>query len=201
MVRPSPKWRNTSADRSDFTVSSPIPSTQLGIWACGSTWRRHTGKHGSSAPHQRITQPTSWPHVASPTCSSTEQVARPATKRFHPSNWRPLETCRRPWYNDVTALAGYANLMMMMMMMMMEISAKTRTDRRVNGVAEDEVSVVDLPQHLLYLGFGATRSAAAALASPWHGHHRPQQQHNRPSRPDSNIITSKKINTAFYPQC
>jgi len=80
----------------------------------------------------------------------------------------------------------------MMMMMMMEISAKTRTDRRVNGVAEDEVSVVDLPQHLLYLGFGATRSAAAALASPWHGHHRPQQQHNRPSRPDSNIITSKK---------
>jgi len=50
-----------------FTVLSPIPSTHLGIWACGSTWRRHTGKHSSSAPHQRITQPTSWPHVASPT--------------------------------------------------------------------------------------------------------------------------------------
>ena len=44
---------------SDFTVSSPIQPTHLGIWARGSTWRRHTGKHGSSAPHQCITQPTS----------------------------------------------------------------------------------------------------------------------------------------------
>jgi len=76
--------------RNDFTVSSPILSTHLCIWACGSTWRRHTGKHGSSATHQRITQLTSWPHVASPTWSSTEQVARPATKRFHTSDWRPL---------------------------------------------------------------------------------------------------------------
>jgi len=40
------------------TVPSPIPSTHLGIWACGSTSRRHTGKHGSSAAQQRITQPT-----------------------------------------------------------------------------------------------------------------------------------------------
>ena len=106
--------------RSDFTVPSPIPSTHLGIWACGSTWRRHTGKHGSSAPHQRINQPTYWPHAASPTWSSTEQVARPATKRFHTSDWRPLETCCRPWTwwcHDATALAGYATMMMMMMMM------------------------------------------------------------------------------------
>jgi len=109
--------RSTSADRSDFTVSSPIPSTHVGIWACGSTWRRHTGKHGSSALHQPITQPTSWPHVASPTWSSTEQVARPATKQFHTSDWRALEMCCRPWTwwcNDVTALAGYATTMMMM---------------------------------------------------------------------------------------
>jgi len=63
---------------------------------------------GSSAPHQRITQPTSSPHVASPTWSSMERVARPATKRFHPSDWRPLEACCRPWTwwcNDATALA------------------------------------------------------------------------------------------------
>jgi len=108
---------STSADWSDFIVSSPILSTHLGIWACGSTWRRHTSKHGSSAPHQRITQPTSWPHVASPTWSYTEQVARPATKRLHASDWRPLEACCRPWTwwcNDATALAGYTNLMMMM---------------------------------------------------------------------------------------
>jgi len=74
--------------------------------ACGSI-RRHTGKHGSSAPHRRIAQPTSWPHVASPTWSSREQVARPATKRFHPSHWRPLEACCRPWTwwsNDATSL-------------------------------------------------------------------------------------------------
>ena len=116
MVRPSPKRWSTTTDRSDFTVPSPIPSTHLGIWACGSTWRRHTGKHGSSAPHQHITQPTSWPHVASSTWSSTEQVARPATKRFHPSDWRALEACCRPWTwwcNDATALAGYETTMMM----------------------------------------------------------------------------------------
>ena len=127
MVRPSPKWWNTTTDRSDFTVPSNMPSTHLGIWACGSTWRRHSDKHAcSSAPHQRITQPTSWPHVASPTWSSTEQVARPATKRFHPSHWRPLEACCRPWTwwcNDAAALAGYANLMMMMMMMLMSLIA------------------------------------------------------------------------------
>jgi len=59
---------------------------------------------------------SSWPYVASPTWSSTEQVARPATKRFHPSDWRPLETCCRPWTwwcNDATALAGYATTTMM----------------------------------------------------------------------------------------
>jgi len=121
-VRPSPKWWSTTTDRSDFTVSvsSPIPSTHLGIWACGSTWR-HTGKYGSSAPHQRITQPTSWPHVASPTWSSTEQVAGQATKRPHQSDWRPLDACCRSWSwwcNDATALAGYATVMMIMMMMM-----------------------------------------------------------------------------------
>jgi len=69
-------------------------------------------------PHQHITQPTSRPHVASPTWSSTEQVARPATKRFHPSDWRALEACCRPWTwwcNDATALAGYATTMNVMM--------------------------------------------------------------------------------------
>ena len=48
--------------------------------------------------------------------ASTEQVARPATNRFHPSHWRPLEACCRPWTwwcNDATALAGYATMMMM----------------------------------------------------------------------------------------
>ena len=105
-----------------------IQSTHLGIWACGLTWRRHTGKHGSSAPHQRITQPTSCPQVASPTWSSAEQVARPATKRFRPSDWRPLEACCRPWTwwcNDATALAGYANMMMMMTMIIRKIEVVT----------------------------------------------------------------------------
>jgi len=63
-----------------------------------------------------VTYPTSWPHVALPTWSSTEQVARPATKWFHPSHWRPLEACcrlRTWWCNNVTALAGYATVMTM----------------------------------------------------------------------------------------
>ena len=39
-------------------------------------------------------------------------------KQFHPSDWRALEACCRPWTwwcNDATALAGYATTMMMMM--------------------------------------------------------------------------------------
>jgi len=88
-------------------------SRYLGMWLDLTT---HL-KRGSSAPYKRIIQPTSWPHVVSATWSSTEQVARPATKRFHPSDWRPLEACCRPWTwwcNDATALAGYATKMMMM---------------------------------------------------------------------------------------
>jgi len=63
--------------------------------SCGSTWRR-TGKHGSSAPQQRITQPTSWPYMETPTWSSTEQVARPAKKWLHRSIgdlWRHPVDC------------------------------------------------------------------------------------------------------------
>ena len=82
-VRPSPKWWSTTTDRSDFTAPSPIPSTHLGFWACGSAWRRHTGKYGSSAPHQRIIQPISWPHqhpttlflqAGCPSCRPTNSV-------------------------------------------------------------------------------------------------------------------------------
>jgi len=94
MVRPSPKWWSTTTDRSDFTVSSPIPSMHLGVWACGSTWRRHTGKHGSSAAHQRIPQPTSWPQVASPTWSSTEQVTHLVTHLVWPH--QPENSLGRP---------------------------------------------------------------------------------------------------------
>jgi len=48
MVWPSPKWRSTTADRSDFTVLSRSRSMHLCIWARASTWRWHTGKHGIS---------------------------------------------------------------------------------------------------------------------------------------------------------
>ena len=88
----------------------------LYLGMCGLFWRWHTGKHGCSAPCKCITQPTSWPHVASPTWSSTEQVAQPATKRFHTSDWRALEACCRPWTwwcNKTTTLAGYATVMIM----------------------------------------------------------------------------------------
>jgi len=116
MVIPSPIWWSTTMGQSDFSVPSPIPSTHFCIEACGSARWRHTGKHGSSAPHQRITQPTSWPYMGSPTWSPTEQVARPAMKRFHPSYWRPLEVCCWPWTwwcNYVMALTGYVTMMMM----------------------------------------------------------------------------------------
>ena len=89
MVRTSLKWWSTTMDWSDFTVPSPIPLTHLGICAYGLTWRRHTGEYDCSAPRQLITQPTSWPHIASPTWSSMEQVARSTTKQFRTSDWRP----------------------------------------------------------------------------------------------------------------
>jgi len=44
-------------DRSDFTVPSSILSTHLSIWACGSTWWRHTSKHGEQT---MLTMPAQW---------------------------------------------------------------------------------------------------------------------------------------------
>jgi len=77
-----------------------------------SIWQEDAS-YSSSKQGPEILQP--W----SPTWSSTEPVARPATKRFHPSDWKPVEVCCRPWTwwcNDATALAGYANMMMTMIM-------------------------------------------------------------------------------------
>ena len=108
-------WTSLNRVRYEMSEMVLFRRADVCIWARGSAWRRHTGKHGCSVPHQRITQSTSGPHVASPTWSSTEQVARPATKRFHASDWRALEASCRPWTwwcNDATALAGYATMMM-----------------------------------------------------------------------------------------
>ena len=59
----------------------------------------------------------------------TSGSSRPATTRFHPNDWRPLEACCRPWTrwcNDaMTALAGYATVMMMMMMINQSINQST----------------------------------------------------------------------------
>ena len=73
--------------------------------------------HTKNMYFSRAVGPTSRPHVASPTWSATEHVARPATKRYHPSHGRALEACCRPWTwwcNDATALAGYATMTMIM---------------------------------------------------------------------------------------
>ena len=43
--------------------------------------------------------------------------------------------------------------------------SKRISDSVVGGIDKADVGVVDLPQHLLYLGFGATRSAAAAAST------------------------------------
>ena len=79
--------RSTSADRSDFTVSSPIPSTHVGIWACGSTWRCHTGKHGSSA------------HI-------NVSLNRPPDRMWHRPPGRPRNKWLDQLRNDSTRLIG-----------------------------------------------------------------------------------------------
>jgi len=69
----------------------------------------HVNVSLSRPPDRTWRRPPGW--------SSTEQVARPATKRFHPSHRRPLEACCRPWTwwcNDAMALAGHATMMLMM---------------------------------------------------------------------------------------
>jgi len=117
-------------------------SRYLGMWLDLTTSH---GKHGSSAPRKGITQPTSWPYVASPTWSSTEQVARPITKRLHPSNWRPLEAYCRPrtwWCNDATALASYATMMMMRLgLLMVNLCTKLEVS---NGEVNSELLVESL---------------------------------------------------------
>ena len=64
----------------------------------------------------------------------TSGSSRPATTRFHPNDWRPLEACCRPWTlwcNDATALAAYAT---MMMMNAVERTRQITTDGRTQTV-------------------------------------------------------------------
>ena len=86
------------------TVPSPIPSTRLGFWACGSTFRRHTGNMALQLHINDMTILNRL-HVASPTWSSTEHVARPATKWFHPFHGYANVTCAAPawWSRDQSA--------------------------------------------------------------------------------------------------
>ena len=94
-------------------ISNPIKASRyLGMWLDLTTSHRQTWLFSCTSTYH------SWPHVALPTWSSTEQLARPATKWLHTSDWRPLEKCCRPWTwwcLDATALAGYANMMTIMM--------------------------------------------------------------------------------------
>ena len=51
---------------------------------------------------------TALSRVAHLVVHGTRLVARPAAKRLHTSDWKPPETCCRPWtwwYNDATAFA------------------------------------------------------------------------------------------------
>ena len=92
------------------------------------------GKHGSSAPRKRIIRPTSWPPVASLTWSFTEQLARPATKRLHPSHWRPLEARRAVDHGHGGAV--YATMMMTMMIILYWVKCtKVRISRLLIGTS------------------------------------------------------------------
>ena len=101
----------------------------------------------SRPPDRTWRRPPGW--------SSTEQVARPATKRFHPSDWRPLEACCRPWTwwcNDATALAGYAKTSTTMMMATVFAEACATTvsaDHRDEVPASD--SALSLTMHALQI--------------------------------------------------
>ena len=80
-----------ATDQPGFTVSSRILLTYLSVWACGSARWKHTCKQGSPSPCQHITQSSSWPHMATSTWSSMEQVARPPQRWFQLFHWRPLK--------------------------------------------------------------------------------------------------------------
>ena len=56
-------------------------------------WRRVAGSWFQYRPPNRSCWPIMPMHLV---------VHGTATKRFHPSNWRPLEACCRPWCNDAT---------------------------------------------------------------------------------------------------
>ena len=86
--------------------------------------------------------------------ASASQVGRPATKRFHTSNWRSLETCCRQrtwWCNDATALVGYVKLMMMMIRKPVEVSEERsdvvvvlRANCQACGSADDGLQTVQV---------------------------------------------------------
>ena len=105
-------------------ISCPVDASRyLGIWLDLTTTHRQTWLFSSTSTYH--SKPTSWPHAASPTWSSTEQVARPATKRFLPSDWRGGVLSPWTWWcNDAMALASYATMMMMMMLTLKTTDAR-----------------------------------------------------------------------------
>ena len=85
------------------------PTTEGQWWStCWQVCRRFASRRRSGKKTLRT-----------PAANKVHKFCNHGTKRFHPSDWKPVEVCCRPWTwwcNDATALAGYANMMMTMMM-------------------------------------------------------------------------------------
>ena len=88
-------------------ISYPIDASQyLSMWLDLTKTHQQTWLFSSTSTYHSTDLMT-----ARPTWSSTEQVARSATKRFHLSDWRPLEACCWPWTRQVQQRDGYAMMM------------------------------------------------------------------------------------------
>ena len=92
-------------------------------------------------------------------------------KRFHPSDWRALEACCRPWTwwcNDATALAGYANLIAhhvwLSAILLGSIKVPyTELKRRILEVDESQLEVAQVEQLIRYMPEPEQMSQLAAL--------------------------------------
>jgi len=91
----------------------------LGMWLDLTTSHRQTWLFSSTSTYH------STDFVTARSVAHLVVHGTSGSTRFHPSDWRPLEACCRPWTwwcNDATALPGYAILMMMMMMTIIILS-------------------------------------------------------------------------------
>jgi len=90
------RWehRRFLSDRSRSCAGSNRPTSQLTVWTCSQTSRRHTCPPSLAVPHRSVTRSPSGPELEVMSRPPSKQVAWPTLQGQQYTSCWPLETSR-----------------------------------------------------------------------------------------------------------